>query len=344
MVQAVLFPVNQQEPPRRDEAGQFLPVAPVAQSRNEAAVAVKNIPLGARHGGERTARYRHGNPCVDRRRVGREYAPPGVAGHDDFFRIHLRLFHRPVENALHVPDPFRSRGAPGQQTVDELGSARAVAVAPLGVGHEHFICQPTGGGGNRHEPAPRRLLGDVTLPRQDFLAVLFVPERPRVGVQPNFVVTMGRDKKRGASIPPDRGEVVKWHPDSRLGFDGVQPARNLSVHRPVFALCYRYLKPGQLIANLLEADQLYQRSSCRFLPRRDVHRRVKRMLLFSLLDAFQIGSHRLFVAHERPGPLFICRRQIDECSANRGHKYKSESGRTFHFRKWGHNHLGCSTK
>ena len=228
--------------------------------------------------------------------------------------------------------------------MDELGSARAVAVAPLGVGHEHFICQPTGGGGNRHEPAPRRLLGDVTLPRQDFLAVLFVPERPRVGVQPNFVVTMGRDKKRGASLPPDRGEVVKWHPDSRLGFDGVQPARNLSVHRPVFALCYRYLKPGQLIANLLEADQLYQRSSCRFLPRRDVHRRVKRMLLFSLLDAFQIGSHRLFVAHERLGPLFICRRQIDECSANRGHKYKSESGRTFHFRKWGHNHLGCSTK
>ena len=52
MVQTVVHPVHDQEVPRGDEAAQLLPVAPVPEFGNEAAIAVKDKPFRTHHRGE----------------------------------------------------------------------------------------------------------------------------------------------------------------------------------------------------------------------------------------------------------------------------------------------------
>ena len=67
--------------------------------------------------------------------------------------------------------------------MDELSAAGTIAVALLGVRHQHFLCKPTGCRYDGHKSTARCLCTDVAFLREDSLAVFLIFERAGVGME-----------------------------------------------------------------------------------------------------------------------------------------------------------------
>ena len=97
---------------------------------------------------------------------------------------------RPVEQALHVPNPFGYCRSPAQQAVDQLGTARPVAMAVLGVRYLQLPSQPAGGRSNDHKSPLCGLRTNIAFLAKNLLAVFFILEGPGIGMQSERVVSM----------------------------------------------------------------------------------------------------------------------------------------------------------